>query len=147
MCYVIADGTVKFYLSLYCWGYGLLRCYLVMHVFDGVLAVFSSLFTRHRYPPGGKLFAVLVFVAGLSLRWISDRLSITHASRESVRLWMHKFSRLYSPSKRVRRLVAVDEAVVEVNGYRCHLWTAIDVDSEKALAVYVSRGITPRPHE
>jgi len=53
---------------------------------------------------------------------------------------MHRFSRLYSPSKRVRRLVAVDETVVEVNGYRCHLWAAIDVDSGEVLAVYASRG-------
>jgi len=30
--------------------------------------------------------------------------------------------------------------VVKVNGYRCYLWGAIDVDSGEVLAVYVSRG-------
>ncbi|PUA31122.1 MAG: hypothetical protein B9J98_07750 [Candidatus Terraquivivens tikiterensis] len=52
----------------------------------------------------------------------------------------NRFSKLYSPSKRNRRLVAIDEAVVKINGYRCHLWAAIDVDSREVLAVYVSRG-------
>jgi len=68
--------------------------------------------------------SVLVFIAGLSLRWISERLSITHASRESVRVWKDRFSKLYSPSKSVRRLVAVDETVIKVNGYRYYLWAA-----------------------
>jgi len=62
-----------------------------MHVFDELLAVFSSLFTRHRFFPGEKLLSVFVYVAGLSLRWISARLSITYASRESVRIWRDRF--------------------------------------------------------
>jgi len=84
--------------------------------------------------------SVFVFISGLSLRWISERLSITYASRESVRQWVHRFSKMYNSSKRVRRLVAVDETVVKVNGCRCYLWAAIDVDSREVLAVYVSRG-------
>ena len=84
-----------------------------MHVFDEVLFVFSSLFTRHRFSPYEKLLSVFVFIAGLSLRWVSERLSITYASMESV---------------------------VKVNGYRCYLWATIDVDSREVLAIYVSRG-------
>jgi len=76
--------------------------------FDGGLALFSSLFTRHRYPPGEKLFSVFIFIAGLSLSWVSERLPITGASRESVRIWVHRFSKMYNPSKKHRRLVAVD---------------------------------------
>ncbi|PUA33015.1 MAG: hypothetical protein B9J98_02755 [Candidatus Terraquivivens tikiterensis] len=60
-----------------------------------------------------------------------SRLAIANASREAVRIWRHKFSKLYNPSKKHRRLVAVDEAVVKVNGYRCYLWAAIDVDSRR----------------
>ena len=111
-----------------------------MHVFDELLTVFSSLFARHRYAPAEKLLAVFVFVGGLSLRWISESLPITAAFRESVRLWVPTFSKIYNPSRRNRRLVAIDETVVKVNGCRCYLWAAIDVDSRKALAVYVSRG-------
>jgi len=29
---------------------------------------------------------------------------------------------------------------IKVNGYRCYLWAAIDVDSREVLAIYVSRG-------
>lgn len=65
---------------------------------------------------------------------------LTGASKESVRLWTDKFSKLYDPSKRVKRLVAVDEAVVKFNGCRCYLWAAVDVDSGEVLAVYASRG-------
>jgi hypothetical protein len=43
------------------------------------------------------------------LRDLSERLYLTGASRESVRIWVHRFSSLFKPSKRARRLVAVDE--------------------------------------
>jgi transposase-like protein len=39
-----------------------------------------------------------------------------------------------------RRLVAVDETVLKVNGQTCYLWAAIDVDTNEVLAVYASRG-------
>jgi transposase-like protein len=47
---------------------------------------------------------------------------------------------LFRPSKRVRRLVAVDETVLKVNGQTCYLWAAIDVDTNEILALYASRG-------
>jgi hypothetical protein len=36
----------------------------------------------------------LHIIAGLSLRDLSERLSLTGASRESVRIWVHRFSSL-----------------------------------------------------
>jgi len=68
-------------------------------------------------------------------------LCLTGASRESVRIWVHRFSSIFRPSRRVRRLVAVDETVLKVSGQTCHLWAAIDVDTNEILAVYASRGI------
>jgi transposase-like protein len=47
---------------------------------------------------------------------------------------------LFRPSKRVRRLVAVDETVLKVNGRICYLWAAIDVDTGEILALQASRG-------
>jgi transposase-like protein len=47
---------------------------------------------------------------------------------------------LFKPSKRARRLVAVDETVLKINGQTCYLWAAIDVDTNEILAVYASRG-------
>jgi transposase-like protein len=67
-------------------------------------------------------------------------LCLTGASRESVRIWVHRFSSLFRPSRRVRRLVAVDETVLKVSGRTCYLWAEIDVNTDEVLAVYASRG-------
>jgi transposase-like protein len=105
---------------------------------------FTGLFLQSlsipRYSPVEKLYSVILFTAGLSLRDLSERLSLTGASRESVRIWVHRFSSLFKPSKRARRLVAVDETVLKVNGQICYLWAAIDVDTNEILALYASRG-------
>jgi putative transposase len=100
-----------------------------MHIIDAVLDSFSDLFRSHRYPPVEKFYSVVLFIAGLSLRDLSERLCLTCASRESVRIWVHRFSSLFKPSKRARRLVAVDETVLKVKGQTCYLWAAIDVDT------------------
>jgi putative transposase len=112
-----------------------------MHVIDAVLSSLASLSRFHRYPPVEKLYSVFLFIAGLSLRGLSERLCLTGASRESVRIWVHRFSSIFRPPRRVRRLVAVDEAVLKVSGQTCYLWAAIDVDTDEVLAVYASRGI------
>jgi transposase-like protein len=112
----------------------------MIHVIDVVLDSFSNLFQSHRYPPLEKLYSVILFIAGLSLRDLSERLCLTGASRESVRIWVHRFSSSFKPSKRARRLVAVDESVLKINGQTCYLWAAIDVDTNEILAVYASRG-------
>jgi transposase-like protein len=92
----------------------------MMHVIDVVLDSFSNLFRSHRYHPLEKICSVFLFTAGLSLRYLSERLCLTGASRESVRIWVHRFSSLFKPSRRVRRLVAVDESVLKVNGQICY---------------------------
>jgi putative transposase len=112
----------------------------MMHVIDAVLESFSNLFRSHRYSPVEKIYSVFLFAAGLSLRDLSERLCLTGASRESVRIWVHMFSSLFRSSRRVRRLVAVDETVLKVSGQICYLWAAIDVDTNEVLAVYASRG-------
>ena len=111
-----------------------------MHVIDAVLNSFTRLFRHHRYSPLEKLCSVILFIAGLSLRDVSERFCLTFASRESVRIWAHRSSSLFKPSKRVRRLVAVDETVLKINGQTCYLWAAIDIDTNEILAVYASRG-------
>jgi len=130
--FLVGGGTDKFYLSH-------LGSLDLMHVIDAVLESFSNLFRFHRYSPLEKLYFVVLFIAGLSLRDLSERLSLTGASRESVRIWVHRFSSIFRPSRRVRRLVAVDETVLKVSGQTCYLWAAIDVDTNEVLAVYASR--------
>jgi transposase-like protein len=111
-----------------------------MHVIDAILDSFSNLFRFNRYSPVEKLYSVFLYIAGLSLRDLSGRLCLTCASRESVRVWVHRFSSLFRPFRRVRRLVAVDETVLKVKGQICYLWAAVDVDTNEVLAVYASRG-------
>jgi putative transposase len=112
----------------------------MIHVIDAVLDSFSNLFRSHRYFPVEKLFSVILFIAGLSLRDLSERLCLTGASRESVRIMVHRFSSLFKPSKRARRLVAVDETVLKIKGRICYLWAAINVDTGEILALHASRG-------
>jgi hypothetical protein len=47
----------------------------MMRVIDVVLSLLASLFRFHGYPPLEKLYSVFLFVAGLSLRDLSERLS------------------------------------------------------------------------
>jgi hypothetical protein len=52
-----------------------------MRVIDAVLDSFSLLFRFHRYSPLEKLYSAILFMAGLSLRDLSERFSLTGASR------------------------------------------------------------------
>jgi hypothetical protein len=63
----------------------------MIHVIDVVLDSFSNLFQSHRYPPLEKIYSVILFTAGLSLRDLSERLCLTGASRESIRTGVHRF--------------------------------------------------------
>jgi transposase-like protein len=100
----------------------------------------SILFRSQRYSPVEKIYSIVFFIAGISLRDFSERFSLTGASKESVKLWVHRFSSLFMPFRRVRRFVAVDETVLKVRSQICYLWGAIDVDTNKILAVYATRG-------
>jgi putative transposase len=82
----------------------------------------------------------LFHVIGLSLRDVSERYCVTTASRESVRRWFHRFSKIFSVEKRFRNTIAVDETVVKMHGLRAYVWSAVDVDSGEILAIYASRG-------
>jgi hypothetical protein len=56
-----------------------------MHVINVVLDSFSNLFRSHRYSPLEKIHSVFLFMAGLSIRDLSERLCLTGAFRESVK--------------------------------------------------------------
>jgi transposase-like protein len=69
---------------------------------------------------------------------LEERTAYVHLGNR-LRIWVHRFSSLFKPSKRARRLV-VNETVLKVKGQICYLWAAIDVDTNEILAVYASRG-------
>jgi transposase-like protein len=74
----------------------------VTHIVDTVLDSFSNLFRSHSHSPVEKLYSVILFTAGLSLRDLSERLCLTGESRESVRIWVHRFSPIFRQFRRVR---------------------------------------------
>jgi transposase-like protein len=92
-----------------------------------------------RYSLVEKAYSVLFHVVGLSLRDLSERYCVTNASRESVRRWFHRFSKIFSVERRFRNTIAVDETVVKMHGLRAYVWSAVDVDSGEILATYASR--------
>jgi transposase-like protein len=63
----------------------------------------------------------MFYIAGLSFRDVSERYNVTMASRESVRRWLHRFSRIFSVDKKFRNTIAVDETVVEMHGLRAYV--------------------------
>ena len=59
---------------------------LLMHVLVYILDMISSLYRFNNCPLCGKAYAVMLYVAGLSLRDL----------KESVRRWFHRFSKIFS---------------------------------------------------
>jgi transposase-like protein len=98
----------------------------------------SRLFRFNRYLLVEKAYSVMFYVAGLSLRDVSERYCVTTASRESVRKWFHRFSKISSVEKKFRDSVAFDEIVVKTHRLRAYVWSAVDVDSGEILAIYAS---------
>ena len=114
-----------------------LSCF-VMYVFEYILDRISSLFKFNNYPLVEKAYSIMLYIAGLSFRDLSERYFVTMASRESVRRWFHRFSSIFSVEERFRRAVALDETVVKLHGLRVYVWSALDVDSREILAIYAS---------
>jgi transposase-like protein len=92
-----------------------------MHVLDYILDRLSGLIRFNRYSLVEKAYSVLFHVVGLSLRDVSERYCVTNASRESVRRWFHKFSKIFSVGKKFRNTIAVDEIVVKMHGLRAYV--------------------------
>jgi hypothetical protein len=76
-----------------------------MHVLDYILDRLSELFRFNNYSLVEKAYSVLFHIIGLSLRDLSERYCVTTASRESVRKWFHKFSKIFSVEEKFRNTV------------------------------------------
>jgi transposase-like protein len=111
-----------------------------MHVLNYILDRMSRLFRFNNYPLDEKAYSVMFRAAGLSLRDVPERYHVTMASRESVRRWFYRFSRVFSVERRFRDTVVVDETVVKLHGLRVYVWSVVYIDSGEILAVYASWG-------
>ena len=86
---------VNFYLSfsLYAYGQVFILFSLLCMSLDYILDRLSDLFRFNNYPLYEKAY-IMFHIAGLSLRDPSERYNVTMASRESVRRWFHRFSKI-----------------------------------------------------
>ena len=66
--------------------------------------------------------------------------SFESISYESVRVWYHKSSRLFTVETRYREIIAVDETKIKIHGKNHLLWAAIDINTWEILGVWVTQG-------
>jgi len=90
---------------------------------DGILSHIEELleaknvFERNRTPLRIRALGILLYHLGLSLRNCSMVLSsFEPISHESIRLWYHKSSRLFTVETQYREIIAVDETKIKING-------------------------------
>ena len=114
---------------------------------DGMLSHIEELleaknvFERSRTPLRIRALGILLYHLGLSLRNCSMVLSsFEPISHESVRLWHHKSSALFTVEKRYREVIAVDETKIKIHGKWHLLWTAINIDTWEILGVWITQG-------
>jgi putative transposase len=101
-----------------------------------------GVFEGNRVPLELKVLGLYVQLS--SLRRVARALSEVHrVSKTAVWKWVRKFSERVNvkPSRMFRRLIALDEACVKVNGLEYWVYAALDADGNEILSmrVYPSR--------
>jgi transposase-like protein len=110
--------------------------------YDTLLKAVQALhiFRRNKRPLETKVLACLLYMSGLSYRSMTYQTGIIGSSHVAVFYWVRALGSMVSKvPKRERRIVAMDETVVKLQGREVYVWGAIDVDTEELLAVYASR--------
>jgi len=80
----------------------------------------AGLFKRNKVSLEVKVRAMVLYLAGLSTRGMTERYGLIRAGGGAVRLWVHKLESLaYHGPPRPRRLVAIDETKAKLmeNGF------------------------------
>jgi putative transposase len=103
-----------------------------------------GVFERNKVPLELKVLGLAFYIQLSSLRRAARALSEIHkVSKTAVWKWVRKFSEKVNvkPSRMVRRLIALDETCVKVNGLEYWVYAALDVDGNKIISmrVYPSR--------
>jgi putative transposase len=103
-----------------------------------------GVFERNKVPLELKILGLAFYIQLSSLRRAAKALSKVHrVSKTAVWKWVRKLSEkiCIEPSRIARRLVALDETCVKVNGLEYWVYAAIDVDRNEILSmrVYPSR--------
>jgi len=105
-----------------------------------------GVFERNRVPLEFKILGLAFYIQLSSFRRAARALSEVHrVSKTAIWKWVRKFSERVNvnPSRMARRLIALDETCVKVNGLEYWVYAAVDVDRNEILSmrVYPSRNI------
>ncbi|MCD6412064.1 MAG: IS6 family transposase, partial [Thermoplasmata archaeon] len=86
-----------------------------------------------------NIFRWNLYYAGISFRKTSRFLAdFERFGHESVRVWYHKMSRVFTTSKKYRGCIAVDETKIKIENRDWYVWAAIDVDSWEIVGIMVT---------
>jgi len=105
------------------------------HLIEEIKA--TKVFRRNKKDVKIKILAALLYFFGLSLRKTSNFLSLfQEISHESVRIYYHRLKKVIDqPTRKKRRLIAIDETKIKLENKQIFVWAAIDVDSKECLSV------------
>ena len=99
----------------------------------------AHVFKRNKIPPETKVVASLLYLSGLSYRAMTYQTRLIGASHVSVFNWVHALRGIVSRvPRRERKIVAIDETKLKIQGRQVYVWAAIDADTKELLAVYAS---------
>jgi len=101
---------------------------------------FSGVFHRNKKTLRVKVLSNIPYYSGLSYRVVA-RVSggLASFTYESVHKWFRRLREALPKPKRMRRrVVAVDETKLKLNGEQLYVWAAVDVKSREVLACRVS---------
>ena len=105
-----------------------------------------GIFERNKVPLDLKILGLAFYIQMCSLRRVAKALSEFHkVSKTAIGKWVNKFKEKVniSPSKIPRRLIALDETGIKLNGKQYWVYAAIDIDRNEILVmkVYSTRNI------
>ena len=112
---------------------------MLSHIMEGLES--KKVFERKRKNSKSRALGILLYHYGLSLRKCRAVVSsFEPVSHESIRKWYHKTGSIFSVGKCYRKIVAVDETKLKINGKLYIVWAAIDTSNWEILGVWVTKG-------
>ena len=106
-----------------------------------------GVFKRSKVPFELKILGLAFYIQLSSLRRAARALSEIHkVSRTAIWKWVRKLSEKINikPSRMSRRLIALDETCVKVNGLEYWVYAALDIDRNEILSMRVYQMWQPK---
>ncbi|MEF8879899.1 MAG: IS6 family transposase, partial [Candidatus Thermoplasmatota archaeon] len=80
----------------------------------------KKVFERNRKNLRTRALGILLYHYGLSLRKCKKVVSsYEQVSHETIRKWYHRADNIFKIDKRMRKILAVDETKIKINGKAC----------------------------